>query len=98
MDHLTHSFFQDISDVRRNFDQLFHRVMTGWPGNWEGVPSRSTLAFAPEAEAYVDKDGKKYICRFSLPGIDPKDVQIHAQGNLLAVSGERKVTRKAKDV
>ena len=38
------------------------------------------------------KKRKKYVCRVALPGIEPKDVQIHAQGNLLTIRGERKVT------
>lgn len=33
-----------------------------------------------------------------MPGIDPKDVQIHAHGNSLTITGERKVNRTAKDV
>lgn len=44
------------------------------------------------------KDGKKFICRVSLPDIEPKDVEIQAKGNLLTIKGERKVTRAAKEV
>ena len=46
----------------------------------------------------MDKDAKKYICRVVLPGVEPKDVQIHAQGNLLTIRGERKLTRSTKEV
>jgi HSP20 family protein len=46
----------------------------------------------------VDKDAKKYICKVALPGIEPKEVQIHVQGNVLTISGERKLTRETKDV
>jgi HSP20 family protein len=49
-------------------------------------------------EAYVDKEGKKYVCRVTLPGVEPKDVQVHAQGNLLTIHGERKFTRNVKEV
>jgi HSP20 family protein len=49
-------------------------------------------------EAFVDKEGKKYVCRVTLPGIEAKDVQVHAQGNLLTIHGERKFTRKTKEV
>ena len=30
-------------------------------------------------------------------GVEPKDVQIHAQGNLLTIHGERKVTHRVKE-
>jgi hypothetical protein len=33
--------------------------------------------FVPAVEAYVDKEAKKYVCKVSLPGIEPKEVQIH---------------------
>ena len=37
----------------------------------------------------------KFHCRVSLPGIDPKEVQIHAQGNMLTIRCERKVERRS---
>jgi HSP20 family protein len=45
----------------------------------------------------MDKEGKKYICRVTLPGVEPKDLQIHVQGNLLTIRGERKLTHRAKE-
>lgn len=90
------SFFQDLFDFRRDFDQIFNRMLTGSAG--EEPQTRMTRSFAPAVESYIDKDGKNFQCRVSLPGIDPKDVQIHAQGNTLTISGERKMTRSSKDV
>jgi HSP20 family protein len=92
-----HSSFQDLFDFRRDFDQIFNRMVSGWPFSDERTLGASS-AFAPSVESYVDQDGKKYHCRVSLPGVDPKDVQIHAQGNTLTISGERKVNRSSKDV
>jgi HSP20 family protein len=91
------SFFQDLFDFRRDFDHMFNRMVSGWPFGDERTMSTSPC-FAPAIESYVDKDGKKYHCRVSLPGIDPKEVQIQAQGNTLRISGERKVNRSSKDV
>lgn len=91
------SFFQDLFDFRRDFDQIFNRMLSGWPA----AESRSTGAvgaFAPAVESYVDKIGKTYHCRIALPGIDPEDVQIHAQGQSLMISGERKSTIAATEV
>jgi len=31
-----------------------------------------------------------YVVRVDLPGVDPKDVQVEAEGNLLSITGERK--------
>jgi len=91
------SLFQDLFDFRRGFDQVFNRVLTGWPSG-EARTSSETGTFSPAVESYLDKDGKTFHCRVALPGIDPKDVQVNAQGNTLTINGERRVTRTGKDV
>jgi HSP20 family protein len=92
------SFFQDLFDFRRDFDQIFNRMLSGgWP--FGEVPATgAAAAFSPAIESYVDKDGKTFHLRASLPGVDPKEVQIHAQGNTLTISGERQQKRSGKDL
>ena len=89
--------FQDLFDFRRDFDQIFNRMLSGWPFGEERTTSEAGT-FSPASEFYVDKESKTFHCRVSLPGIDPKEVQFHAQGNLLTINGERKVSRSGKDM
>jgi HSP20 family protein len=89
-------FFQDVFDLRRDFDQAFSRMLTGWPSS-ENQSERGMSRFAPAVESYIDKDTKTYHCRVALPGIDPKDVQIQVQRNTLMLSGERQVKRSGKE-
>lgn len=92
------SLFQNLFDFRRDFDQMFNRFLTAWPGNQELKHERSGLtSFVPPIDAYVDKDGKKFICQIALPGVDPKDVNIQVQGNFLSIRGERNVTKETKN-
>ena len=84
--------FRDLYDFRRDFDQIFNRMAEGWPFGNEGVSSGLAI------ESYVDTDGKKYHCRVSLPGVDPKDVDLQANGNTLTISGERKSNRRSMEV
>ena len=91
------SRFQDLFDFRRDFDQIFNRMVSGWPFGEAPAPGTSA-AFTPAVESYVDKDAKRYHLRIALPGVDPNEVQIHAQGNTVTISGERKVQRNDKDV
>jgi HSP20 family protein len=88
--------FEDLFDFRREFDKIFNRILTLKPWGKEEVAPWTLGNFAPAVETYVDKEAKKYFCRVSLPGIEPKEVQIHVQGNLLTITGERKYTRTTK--
>lgn len=86
-------FFEDLFDFRREFDKIFNRMLTVKPwGKGEAAPW-PLFNFVPPVEAYVDKEAKKYVCKISLPGIEPKEVHVHMQGNLLTIRGERKYTR-----
>jgi HSP20 family protein len=92
------TLFQNLFDFRRDFDQMFNRFLTAWPGNQEFKHERGGLAsFVPPIDAYVDKDGRKFLCHVALPGVDPKDVNIQVQGNLLLIRGERNVTKETKN-
>ena len=91
------SRFQDLFDFRRDFDQIFNRMVSGWPSG-ETSTTATPAAFTPAIESYFDKETKTYHLRASLPGVDPKEVQIHAQGNTVTISGERQEKRSGKDV
>ena len=89
--------FEDLFDFRREFDKIFNRILTVKPWSQEEVAPWTFRNFAPAVESYVDKEGKKYFCRVALPGIEPKEVSIHVQGNLLSITGERQLTRPNKE-
>jgi HSP20 family protein len=93
---LRDNLFQDLFDFRRDFDQIVNRMLSG--GSLGSESQNPAGIFVPAVESYVDKDSKTFHCRVSLPGIDPKEVQIHAQGRTLTISGERRVTNTGKDL
>lgn len=82
-------FLQDMFTFRHNFDDLFSRLLG--PNSWDRYSSSNndgTMMFLPPVESYLDHN--QYHVRVALPGIDPKQVNIRAQGNELTISGERK--------
>ena len=87
------TFFQDVVDFRRNFDQVFNRFLR-WPSAQEDLAQMRE--FSPAVESYIDKDNKKFHCQVQLPGVDPKDVEIHVQGNTLTITGERSNERETR--
>jgi HSP20 family molecular chaperone IbpA len=96
--YTTERLFENLFGFRREFDEMFNRILTGRPWGLELPEFKKAPSITPAVEAYVDKEGKKYVCRIALPGVEPKEVQVHAQGNLLAIRAERKFTRAAQEV
>jgi len=96
-ENLPVTWFDELFGFRREFDEMFNRIATSRP--WITVPEfKKTFNMVPAVEAYVDKEAKKYICKVTLPGVELKDVEVHAQNNLLTIRAERKVTREKKEV
>ncbi len=95
---LRDNLFEDLFDVRREFDKIFNRMLTVKPLNKEQVSPWTGFNFVPAMECFVDKYAKKYVCKIALPGVEPKDVQINVQGNVLTIAGEKKLTREEKEV
>jgi HSP20 family protein len=93
----TEKLFDELFDFRRDFDEMFNRILTK-PWKQELPAFNKTFNFIPAVETWMDKEAKKYVCEVVLPGVEPKDVQIHVQGNLLTIRGERKLIRPTKEV
>lgn len=98
---LRDNFLSDLFEFRRDFDDIFNQMLSLKPSLREQLSvdaPYSLVPFVPAVEAYVDKEAKKYICHVSLPGIEPKDIEINLQGNLLRIKGEKKITKTLKEV
>jgi HSP20 family protein len=70
------SLFHDLSDLDSFFDSAF------------GRRTEEGSAWWPLVESYT-KDGQ-LILRCDLPGVDPKDVDVSLEGNVLTIRGERR--------
>jgi HSP20 family protein len=94
---LRDNMFEDLFDVRREFDKVFNRMLNVKPWSKEELAPLTGFNFIPAAETFVDTAAKKYFCKIALPGIDPKEVQISVLGNLLTINGERKIEKRTKE-
>jgi len=86
------NLFQNLFEFRKDFDELFNNILAVNPTLPEFLPAKK-WGFMPAVESYVDKEGKTYICRVSIPGIEAKDVEIQLVEHLLTIKGERKAIR-----
>ncbi|MDE3168952.1 MAG: Hsp20/alpha crystallin family protein [Acidobacteriota bacterium] len=88
-------FYRDLFDFRRDFDEIFNRMIgaTATPGT-----QTYEELFAPPVGAWTDTEAKKFYLHVAVPGIDPKEVKIELQGNVLTISGERKKIETKKEL
>ena len=61
-------------------------------GDWSETTRKP---WYPALDLVEEKD--RLVVHLELPGVDPKSVQIHLQGDVLTVSGERKNDLESKD-
>jgi HSP20 family protein len=77
--------------MNRIFEDTFRRTGPGTEEDWLGGN------WAPAVDIY-EHDGN-LVLKAELPGIDPKDVDVHVENNVLTLRGERKfdqeVTRES---
>src|SRR6266576_4011686 len=71
---------EELSNWHRDIDDLF--------GRFFGRNEAPAVGWAPRMETYRKEND--YVVRVDLPGVDPKDVSVQAEGNVLTISGERK--------
>jgi HSP20 family protein len=81
-------FLQDLLEFRKEFDQIFHRVL-GTP--WAQETYLPMAGFVPPVEAFIDNKTKKFFMKIALPGVPPEELKLQLNGNLLTLNGERRI-------
>lgn len=84
------SGWQDLSRFRRDFDELFNRILGS--GVATPVYERATV---PAVESLIE--GNRVVVRADLPGIDPKDIEVTVAGNTMTIRGSRRQRQEEKD-
>lgn len=71
---------QELSSWHRDIDELF--------GRFFDRSESSSERWVPRMETY--RKDNEYVVRLDLPGTNPNDVRVQAEGNVLTIAGERK--------
>lgn len=74
--------FRELNTLN-NLGRFFDR----WPELNQGPTS--TSAWAPNVDIFENEN--ELLVKAELPGVDPKDVELNVEGNVLTISGERKL-------
>ena len=80
--------YRELFGFRRDFEEMFNRMIGATPA-LTGTQTFEEI-IVPPVEAWTDPEAKKFYLRVAVPGIEPKEVKVEVQGNVLTISGERK--------
>jgi len=78
---------EELSNWHRDIDELFGRFFQRAEG--------SIQSWAPRMETY--RKDNDYVVKMDLPGVNPDDVRVETEGNLLTISGERKAEESGSE-
>ncbi|UYN94608.1 MAG: Hsp20/alpha crystallin family protein [Enhydrobacter sp.] len=80
-----------------DLDQMFNRMMRGWPFGLPELPAmsepRALRAFEHVPKVEVKENGSAYAVTVELPGLDEKDVKVTVEDDVLTITGEKKIER-----
>ncbi|MFH0916411.1 MAG: Hsp20/alpha crystallin family protein [bacterium] len=73
-----------LQRLQSEVDKMFLELLRG-----ERVPRYGKASFRPNADVYFDKRENVVVVKLELPGIDPDEVSLEVDDNILRVSGTR---------
>jgi HSP20 family protein len=79
-----------LSTMRKEMDRLFDRF---WEGDFPQLPSMGE--WAPALDVSETKDA--IVVKAEVPGMDPKEIQLSLQNDVLTLKGEKKQEKEEKD-
>ncbi|HSE94437.1 MAG TPA: Hsp20/alpha crystallin family protein [Methylomirabilota bacterium] len=79
-----------LSTMKKEMDRLFDRV---WEGDFPQLPSFGE--WAPALDVSETKDA--VMVKAEVPGMDPTDIQLSLQDQVLTLKGEKKQEKEEKD-
>src|SRR4030095_11013859 len=79
--------FHDMTLLQNQMNRLFDGALQGWPSEADG-----TRNWVPPADIHeTDND---LVVTADLPGVDPKNIDVRVENNVLSITGERQFERK----
>jgi HSP20 family protein len=79
-----------MGSLKHEMDRVFDRFLEG---KWDEIPGLGE--WTPNMDISETKDS--LVAKVEVPGMDPKDIQISLQENLLTIKGEKRQEKEEKD-
>src|SRR3972149_10306970 len=75
---------------RKEMDRFFDRF-----GDWESPELRALGEGTPSLDLSETKDA--FVVKAEIPGIEPKEIQVSLESQVLTIKGEKKQEKEEKD-
>lgn len=89
MHHLNHYRRFGGHPMNNDFRQMFNRFFDNDAGDQSDVV---TSQWAPRVD--IREEDKRFVIEADIPGVDPKDIEVHMDKGILSIRGERKSESK----
>src|SRR4029453_3650617 len=83
-------FMTGMGSLKHEMDRVFDRFLEG---KWDEIPALGE--WTPNMDISETKDS--LVAKVEVPGMDPKDIHISLQENLLTIKGEKKQEKEEKE-
>jgi len=83
-----------LRDLEGEVNQLLDRNLRK-PGFASNADTSLAGEWSPEVD--IKEEADKFLITADLPGVDPKEIQVSMENNVLSIKGERKLERKVEE-
>ena len=87
--------FHELASAQERFNQLFNQAFAQAFGPERGEEALSSREWSPAVDIY--ETGQNLVMKAELPGIDPKDVEVRIENQVLSIKGERRFEKDVKE-
>lgn len=84
---------QNLRRLSSALDDAFGDAFGNWPLG-QGLEGSITSAWVPACDIFEDKDGIKIV--MEVPGVNPDDVKLQIENNMLTIRGEKRQVAEEK--
>lgn len=87
------SLFEPLTRLRSEVDRLFD----DFPARWPRLDLAALAPAMPVPAVEMKETAKAFKLTVEVPGIEPEDIEVHVDGEILIISGEKKEEREEKE-
>lgn len=81
---------------QRTFPGEFKQFFDKFFDNQQDDESSNVVTAQWTPRVDIVEEGKRFVIHCDIPGVDPKDIEIHMEKGVLSIKGERKVESKTE--